>query len=98
MPVDTHSLRYFYGELYFLNLLGHIAMSAAIAGVTTPDERRERIRQAIIDAGRADEMLPASKSGVVETLSERWARFYGQPFYPIEEDQPVETCDDSQEP
>lgn len=93
MPVDIHSLRYFYGELYFLNLLGHDGMSAAIAGVTMPDERRERIRVAIIESDRANELLPASSSGIVETLSQRWTRFYGLPFYPIEETQPVEMDD-----
>jgi hypothetical protein len=92
MPADTSSLKYFYGEYYFFLILGE-AGSAVIAGITTPEIRRERIREAILATGRAEEVLSASKKGLVETFAERWSRFYGMPFYPIEEDQPMETCD-----
>jgi hypothetical protein len=92
MPADTNSLEYFYGEYYFFLILRE-AGSAVLAGITTPAIRRERIREAILATGRAEEVLSANKKGLVETFAERWSRFYGLPFYPIEEDQPLETVD-----
>lgn len=94
MPLfHVHSLEYSYGEDYFVRELGS-AGSATIAGVTTPEIRRDRIRQAIIDTGRVNDDLLASKDGKSETFAQRWERFYGLPFNNNVESPVLETCDE----
>lgn len=48
------------------------------AGLTTPDERRERVRAAILD-GRMAEAIAGKRAGQpAETWRELFARVYGQ--------------------
>jgi hypothetical protein len=50
------------------------------AGVTTPDERRERVRQAIVD-GRMAMAVAGKRAGQsAETWREVFERVYGQPL------------------
>lgn len=95
MPLfHVNSREYFEGEDYFVRALGP-AGSACIAGVTTTDERRSRIRQAIIDNGRTNDVLAANKDGKNETFAQRFERFFGVPFYPMDEEETIkETCDE----
>lgn len=94
-PLFTvNSLAYFYGEDYFIRALG-LPGYACVAGVTTTDERRNRIRQAIIDNGRVNDVLAPNKDGKIETFAQRFERFFGVPFYPMDEDETIkETCDE----
>jgi hypothetical protein len=94
---NANSLAHFYGEYYFFLVLRQWDWetgSAVLAGVTTPDVLRDRIRHAAIGSGRADELLAASKNGKSETFAQRWERFYGIPFYADETQPLAETCDD----
>jgi hypothetical protein len=51
-----------------------------LAGVTTPDERRERVRQAIVD-GRMAMAVAGKRAGQpAETWREVFERVYGQPL------------------
>jgi hypothetical protein len=53
------------------------------AGITDPDERRERIRYSIIDAGLDVAIVgrnPSTKKP--ETYAEAFARLYGEPLEP----------------
>lgn len=48
------------------------------AGVTTPDERRERVRAAIVD-GRLEMAIAGKRAGqAAETWSDLYRRLYGQ--------------------
>lgn len=50
------------------------------AGVTAPDERRERVRQAILD-GRMTEAIAGKRKGeACETWRELFTRVYAEPL------------------
>ena len=50
------------------------------AGVTTADERRERVRRAILENGLARECATHTQARGRETWAELFARVYGQPL------------------
>lgn len=50
------------------------------AGVTTPDQRRERVRQVIVD-GRLEHGIAGKRDGVTcETWADLFQRVYGEPL------------------
>lgn len=49
------------------------------AGTSTPETRRERIRQAIVDGGRAD-VRAGYRAGEPETFAQLFERLYGVPL------------------
>ena len=52
------------------------------AGVTTADERRERIRAAIVEQGRERAIAGKRPGQPCETWADLYARVYGVPFQP----------------
>ena len=50
------------------------------AGITTAEQRRERIRNEILSRGLADEPI-GRRMGVSETHQETFERLYGQPLH-----------------
>lgn len=51
-----------------------------IAGVTTADDRRERIRRAILDSQHEEAIAGKRKDAACETWGELFARLYGEPL------------------
>ncbi len=68
-------------ELWLARRLG-LPLSWA-AGVTTRDQRREKIRAAILDRNLADAVAGNAK-GKPETWAQLFQRFYRQPINPME--------------
>lgn len=58
-------------------------MPDLFVGVTTAEQRRDRIRKEIISRGLADEPIQR-RMGVVETYREAFQRQFGQPLQPGE--------------
>lgn len=50
------------------------------AGITTPDERRERVRMAILDRGMAEAIAGRREGHPCETWSALFTRVYGVPL------------------
>ena len=50
------------------------------AGVTTPDERRERVRTVILDRGMAEAIAGRREGHPCETWSALFTRVYGVPL------------------
>lgn len=53
--------------------------SDLFAGVTTPEERRERVRRAIVDGELEEAIAGKRKDASCETWSQLFERVYGQP-------------------
>lgn len=50
------------------------------AGVTTADDRRERVRAAIVDGRMAEGIAGKRRDASCETWSDLFARVYGEPL------------------
>ena len=68
-------------ELWLARRLG-LPLSWA-AGVTTRDQRRDKIRAAIVDRNLADAVAGSAK-GKPETWAQLFQRVYRQPINPME--------------
>ena len=54
------------------------------AGLTTPDERRERLRQEILGRDMADAIAGKRKGESAETWAELFERLHGMPLHAAE--------------
>jgi hypothetical protein len=52
------------------------------SGITDPEERRERIRYAILEGGLDCAIIGKSKTGKSETYAQAFERHYGEPLQP----------------
>lgn len=53
-------------------------------GLTTAEERRERVRHAILDGGLVNEWALNTRERGLESWAQVFARVYGQPLIPPE--------------
>lgn len=77
----------FDAEMFFVKRLGEHGRTV-FAGITDPNERRERIRYAILEGKLDCAILGKNPKGRVETYAEAFERFYGEPLEPTSTHQP----------
>lgn len=80
MPLfPVHSLDYAYAERNFLKKFGD-AGRCITQGVTTPDIRRDRMREFIVASNLTDADMWRTADGASETYREAWERLFGLVF------------------
>jgi hypothetical protein len=75
----VHSLEYASGEHHFIKRLG-FAGRYVTQGDTTPEIRRDRLREMII-AGNLQNTTMWTRHGSDETFRAAWERFFQVPFH-----------------
>jgi hypothetical protein len=81
MTQRRFDFRQFDAELWFVKRLKDLGRHVH-AGITDPDERRERIRFAIIEGKLDCGIIGKSPAGKAETFAQAFERFYGEPLEP----------------
>lgn len=67
------------GELWFAHRLKQLGRGV-FTGDTTPEIRKQRIREAIIE-GDLDVVIIGRRNGKPETFEDCFARLYGEPLF-----------------
>jgi hypothetical protein len=76
-----NQFKHFDGELFFVRRLKDHGRHV-FDGITDPEERRERIRFAIIEGALESAIIGKSPAGKTETYAQAFERFYGEPLQP----------------
>lgn len=66
-------------DVWFANRFGRRGFAEVFAGVTTPEERRDRIRALIVRERRGAEIV-GNRKGRPVTYAEAFEKFYGMPL------------------
>lgn len=81
MSQASLDFKHFDVEMYFARRLGEHGKTI-FTGLSDPTITKDRIRQAIIEAGVDCTIIGRAPNGKPETYAQSFERFYGEPLYP----------------